>query len=493
MLEWFDARSAPGGLRGRAIKSSLINIGNQAVRFVLQYGSMMILARLLTPSDFGLIAMVTAVIGILDLLRDFGLSTAIIQRPNLSQSQLNSLFWCNSGVGFLLCILLFLGGNVVAVIYKEPRLYSIVQLLSINFLLNGLLTQHQALLRRRMQFGVLAVIELTASALGIILGIGMAFAGYGYWSLVGMSLCTTVILLLLSWWFCPWRPSLPRITRDSLSLLAFGGNLTISNFINYYGRNLDKILLGGQYGSSAVAFYSNAYNVLMLPISQISTPITSVVIPALSSLQNERERFRTFYLQALYLVVAITIPIGIVFYLLSKPIVLFMLGHQWLSSVEILKVLVLSLPAQIICNTSGWVIVSMGRTRDLLIIVIVGNCAILSSFFIGLPYGPMGVASAYAITLLLWLFPCMYLAYRKSPISLVQMVSFIFKPLVSGMLVVPFAAWTTSLVINMHYLAQILIVSTAVFVLYAVILLLLFRQYGYFKELIKFIVERRGK
>src|SRR5262245_22435341 len=173
-------------LKERTIRGGFAKVCAQAATFLLRVGSLMVLARLLEPKDFGLVGMVTALTGILNLFRDFGLSTATVQRVNVTEEQISTLFWINVLVGAILGLLAVMIAPAVVVFYHEPRLFGVTAVLATGFLFNAAGVQHSALLQRHMRFTALATIDIISLAVSTVVGIGLAVCGYGYWALVVM-------------------------------------------------------------------------------------------------------------------------------------------------------------------------------------------------------------------------------------------------------------------------------------------------------------------
>ena len=269
----------------------------------------MVLARILTPRDFGLIAMVAAVTRFILVFKDLGLSMATVQKAEINHGQISTLFWINIAISSALMLLTMALAPGVAWFYKEPRLAWVTLALASAFIFGGLTVQHQALLRRQMRFVTLATIDISSMAAGVATGVICGLAGLGYWSLVLMQLVTPITMAAGVWIASGWRPGPPVRRSGVREMLAFGGYLTGFSVVNYFARNLDKILLGRFWGSQSVGIYTKAYFLLLLPLSQVTAPITAVVVPALSRLQNEPKRYRNYYLKAIKLIAYITAPL----------------------------------------------------------------------------------------------------------------------------------------------------------------------------------------
>src|SRR5260221_8869115 len=213
-------------LRGRSVRGGVISFGAQGVKIIVQFGAVAVLARLLPPQAFGLIAMVAAFGGVLDLIKEFGFSAATIQRPDITRAQVTTLFWINAAVGTAIAVALVLAAPLIARFYHQPELVTVTRWLAPGFLISGLTTQHWALLRRQMRFATIAAVETGAEVAGFTVAIAVALAGEGYWALVAQRLVVPTLALIGSWTLCRWRPGRPRRGTPVGGAVRFGVSLT---------------------------------------------------------------------------------------------------------------------------------------------------------------------------------------------------------------------------------------------------------------------------
>ena len=396
-IDHFETDHLLPDLSRRSLRGGAVTLVSQAIQFVLQMASTMIMARLLTPYDFGLIAMVMAIMGFVALFKDAGLSEATIQRADITHEQVSTLFWVNCALSAAAMVVLALLAPAVAWFYHEQRLLWITIALSTSFLLSGLNVQHHALLRRQMRFTALAWVNCLSVGCAIAVGVAMARLGFSYWSLVGLQTAMIVFNLLLTWTFCRWRPGKPVRNVGSRSMIAFGGSITGFYVLNYFTRNFDNILVGRVLGSAALGVYSKAYNLLALPISQINFPIGGVVVPALSRLQNKPHEYRRFFLHALAAVSLITVPLVVFSLSLTRDIVLVLLGAKWLPVATVFQLLGPAAMVGAINIAPGWLCVSLGRTRKQLYYGLISAPICVIAFVIGVQWGVEGVAAAFSI------------------------------------------------------------------------------------------------
>jgi len=418
---FFDTEYLKADLKGRSVRGGAITIAAQWTRFCFQMASMIVLARLLTPQDFGLIAMVMVVTGFVTRFKDMGLSLATVQRAEINHAQISTLFWINLLLSFGLMLIAAALAPAITWFYGEPRLALITIALASGIFFGGLTIQHQALLRRQMRFGILAAIDIVSISIGIFAAIIAAWYGAGYWSLVIMQLSAAVTHAVAAWFACGWRPGLPVRGSGVRKMLAFGGYLTGYDLVNYFARNGDNLLIGKFWGAGQLGLYSKAYALLMLPIQQITTPVAAVAIPALSRLQNEPERYRTYYYRAISMIAFITMPLVAMLAALSDEVIVIVLGGQWAGASPIFKVLAFAAFFQPLVSTTVCVYVSLGQTKRMMYWGAIAVPIILLSFVVGLSWGALGVAISYTTCFLtIIMVPSLAFAFRYSPIRVVD-------------------------------------------------------------------------
>src|SRR5690606_8473966 len=300
--------------------------------------------------------------GIGTILRDFGLSSAAIQAKRLSDRQRDILWWINSGIGLVLAIVVYFAAPLVALLYSEPALEPIARALAVTFLLNGMATQYRADLVRRMRFGPLAVIEVVVPAAALLGAIVAAMAGWGYWALVAQQVLQAVVFLVLLAAVARWLPGLPRRGTPMRGLLRFGWNLVATQLVNYAGNNLDSVIIGIRFGAVDLGIYNRGYQLLMVPLTQLRTPSTTVALPVLSRLNGDEQRYGAFLLRGQLalswtLIAGLSIVVGA-----AEPLTLLFLGEPWLAAAPILALLAVAGILQTLSYVGYWVYLSRGLT-----------------------------------------------------------------------------------------------------------------------------------
>ena len=394
---YFRTDHLKADLGRRTARGGAVVLGSQGFKFVINMAATVVLARLVTPQDYGLIGMVLVLTGFVALFKNLGLSAATVQRAEINSQQVSTLFWVNVAVSVVLMLLTAALAPVVALFYHEPRLTWITMAFAAGFLFSGLVVQHEALMKRQMRFLPLAVAEIVSLAAGLTVAIVLAWRGAGYWALVANQLVSGAVYALSIWVACRWRPGPPVRNSGVRSMLAFGGSLTGFGFFNYFSRTLDNLLIGRVWGAQQLGLYAKAYQLLLLPIDQLSSPLDGVALPALSRLVDEPERYRQVYLRILEKIAMFSMPGVALMIGTSDWLVQVMLGPQWSETARIFALLGIVGLVEPVSNTAGWLLISQARTRHLVQWGIIDGALSIISIVIGLPWGAVGVAASFAI------------------------------------------------------------------------------------------------
>ena len=419
-------------LKSKTIRGGLARLCAQGANFFLRVGSLMVLARLLGPKDFGLVGMVTAFTGALSLFRDFGLSSAAIQRTTVTEDQISTLFWINLLLGVLLGLVAVALAPALAAFYGEPRLFGLTSVLALGFLFNAAGIQHSALLQRQMRFTALAVINVISLIVGIVIAIGGAEAGYGYWAIVAMSVVTPLTATLGVWLTAGWIPTMPRRRVGIRSMIHFGGTLTLNGLVAYVAYNAEKVMIGYFWGADAIGIYGRAYQIVSIPTDNLNSAVGEVAFSALSRLQDDPPRLKSYFLKGFSLVLGLGLPITIACALFADDVVFVLLGPNWTDAVAIVRLLAPTIVIFAIINPLGWLIYSIGLVARSLKIALVFAPLMITGCVIGLPYGPKGVAFAYSAVMTLWVIPHILWCVHRTPISPRDILIAVSRPLASG-------------------------------------------------------------
>jgi len=431
--DYFETSHLKPELKGHFVRGSAITMLGQAARFIIQTGSTVVLARLLIPEDYGLVAMVTAVTGFIMIFKDLGLSTATVQKAQINHQQISTLFWINVAMSTIAMLVTAGLAPAIAWFYNEPRLIWIGLALSTSFLFVGLSVQHQALLRRQMRFGAVVTRDIASMLVGVVLAILLAWFGAAYWAIVAMQVGTAVSGTIMLWLACKWRPCLPVRGAGVRSMLHFGLHITGFQMVNYFARNADKILLGRFHGSYVTGLYSRAYSLFMLPISQIRGPLIAVAIPALSHIQNEPARYARYYYKLASFLAFVTMPLAGFLFVCSESIIRLLLGEKWMDADVVFKILAVAAFIQAVENTRALTLISLGLSKKYLKVGIFTSAVFVLAFAVGVRWGARGVAISYVIAEYSIMIPSLWYSFRKTPVSVPGFFKVISQPAVTSL------------------------------------------------------------
>lgn len=385
------------GLGRRAARGAAVTGLGQAVRMVVQVASVAVLARLLSPDDYGLMAMVVVVVGVGEILRDFGLSHAAVQARELTRAQQETLFWVNAAIGVVLGTALWFGAPLVADLYGAPELVDIARWLALTFVLNGCATQYRADLLRRLRFGAVAVVETLAPVVALGAAVGLALGGAGYHALVAQSLTHSGTLLVAFGVAARWLPRLPRRGTPVRGLLGFGSRLAVTQLVSYASNNVDTVVIGLRLGATPLGLYNRAFHLLMTPLAQVRAPATTVATPVLARLQDDERRFGEVVRRG-QLVLGYTLVLGLgVVVAAPDAVVDVLLGAEWAEAAPLLRLLALAGAFQTLSYVGYWVYLARGLGSDLLRYTLLTSAIKVACVLVGSHWGLVGVAAGYAI------------------------------------------------------------------------------------------------
>jgi O-antigen/teichoic acid export membrane protein len=386
----------PIDLPRRSVRSGAVVMVAQVITVALGIGSMAVLGRLLTPADFGVVSIATAFVAFVIMLPNQGLPQAIVQRDDLTDAQLNSLFWLNVGAGVVAALIGTLAAWPISVWFDRPDLFWIMTVLAGALITTGLGAPHAAVLRRALRFRTHATVGVVANLIGVATGIATAFAGWSYWALVAMTVTTTATRAIGMWACSGWTPSRPAIVGGIRPMVRIAAYLNGTSLLTTTSRSISRIMIGYGLGDAAVGYYTNASRLVVQPATQLNTPLNSVAIPTLSRLQSDPERFRAFYRRGLEVVVFMLCPFMLVAMASAEHLVLLFLGPQWTESIPLFRALT---PAGLVACTgvaTSWVYIPLGRTDRQFHWRIVASVVMIGAVLLGLQWGTLGVAVAFS-------------------------------------------------------------------------------------------------
>ncbi|AXJ01718.1 polysaccharide transporter, PST family [Cyclonatronum proteinivorum] len=392
-------------------------MGSKAVMIVLHLTFTIVLARLLTPEDFGIVAMVAVFTVFAEILKDAGLSAAAIQRKTLTEAQQSNLYWLNLLLGGLLTLLVAASAPLIAWFYGRPELIAVTLALSLSFTINAAAVQHRAALSRALRFGPKAAAEAGGMALKLIVAVILALYGFGYWALVWATLAGLVMASLVVIRYAPLRIGLPRRGAGTLSFVRFGANVTLFNFANYFHRNLDNLLIGRISGAEALGHYSQAYALVMYPVSAIRAPVSAVALPVLSRLQDKPDQFRAYYLNMVRVIGMLSVPILMFAAVSGEVLIALLLGPGWEKASVLFSILCLAAIIQPAATMRGMTLLALGKSGRYAKWGSWHALAMACFFCIGIWWGAEGVAWAYVAGTYLILYPSLMYVFRDTPVQ----------------------------------------------------------------------------
>lgn len=422
-----------------ALRGGVAKLLSQAGNFALRLSFMIILARLLEPEDFGLVAMVTVVTAFLDLFTTAGLSMAAVQKSTINNEQISMLFWINLLVGITLAVICLLIAPLLVAFYHEPRLFWMTAAVGVGFIFNAAGAQHVAMLQRRLRYVVLAAIEFSCQLISLSIGIIVALAGYRYWALVAAAVSLPACMTISVWTATAWIPGRPRHAAGVWSLLHFGGTITLNAVVSYATYNFDKFILGRVWGANALGYYGVASQLINIPTSNLNTAVGGVMFSALSRVQHDGERFKRYFLAGYSLNISLTLPITIFAAVFTDDIIFVVLGPKWVEAASLFRLLVPTVLVFGVVNPLGWLLWSSGRhVRSFQLSLLIGIVVVIACL-IGLPYGPQGVAIGYSTAMLLLLVPIILWCLHGTTITPMDLFRTASRPLLSSAVAVALA------------------------------------------------------
>jgi O-antigen/teichoic acid export membrane protein len=439
------------GIRRTAVRSAGATITGQTANFVVSMGSVSILARLLSPADFGVVAMVTT-FGL--LFRSFGFSgftEVIVQHEGLTDSLASNLFWIELGVGAMLTLAFASAGPLMALFFHDETVARVALGMSPMIFIGCLGWIHLGLLQRAGHFKATALVNFSGQVVLLVVSISLAMMGWHYWALVWGIVAQSAATAAGAWLVCRWTPSWPVRIAETRSGVKFAMQVYSHYAFNYLTRNTDNLLVGWRYGAGMLGFYKKAYDLFVLPESQLLSPLSMVVVSTLSRVREDREQFRRLFLGAISVMALLGMGIGADFALVGKDIIRLLLGPGWDEAGRIFALFGPGIGAMLLYNTHGWIHVSIGRPERWLLWGLIEFFCTASLFVLTLRWGPSGIAFAWTLSFFLLMFPGLWYAGRPIGLGLGSIISSMWRFFLASVV----AGCTTALIVrSMPHLAM---------------------------------------
>lgn len=408
------------GLRRSAVRGGAATLSAQGVALVLHILSTAVLARLLVPDDFGLVAIAAAIIGVVLIIKDAGFAQAVVQRPEITHEQVSVLFWMNVGLSLAAAAVCAALAPILQLIYGYDQLVGIMLAMAGAVFIGSLAGIHRALMQRQMRLTSLSGAQVTALAGSIAIAVALAWAGAGYWALVAMQISRMAIEAAWVFIVCPWVPGLPRRGTGAGGMARFGAYMIGHSVIAYGGRNFDNLLVGGFLGAAVLGQYTRAYALLLFPIQQITGPVGRVAVPTLSRLvQLNNDRYIATYTRLVRLMAMVAIPGVATLIAIAHPLVRVLLGEGWALVPPTFQWLGLAAMVQPLTGTLSWLMIAEGRAKEQFYYSCIYFVLLMACFLIATPFGIIVLAAAYGITGVLIRSPlAVWLVLRRSPVGI---------------------------------------------------------------------------
>lgn len=409
ILNHFSTDHLLQDIKTRSARGVATTAISQSIKLAIQIISVAALTRLLTPSDFGLVAMVTVATGLLSKFGDAGLSTATVQRSHITHAQTSNLFWLNILLGSILTAIMFMASPAIAWIYGEPALVNIAITTSISFIISASAVQHIALLRRQMRFRTLAYIEVTSQLSGTLFAIAAALAGLSYWALVGMTLATSVTHALLAWHCTRWVPRRPSRGSGVLPMIHFGAHITGAGLISHLASHLTPFSIGLIGNAQQLGIFNRANTLASMPGTQVIPTITQVAQPSLARIANDDKRFSRAAISLIRKICLLSMFVTVTMVTLADWIVEVALGPAWQETVIYFKLMAVYSIVQPLGAALTMMLTAKGKADTLIRWNLVMLGLIAASVAAGSAWGPTGIVVATSLSGLLLRLPLLLL------------------------------------------------------------------------------------
>jgi len=442
----FRPSELEGGLRRLALRSAGVTLLSQAVVFAIQMIATVVLARLLTPMDFGLVTMVTTFSLLLMSFGQNGYVEAVLQRASMDHFLASNLFWINVVVGLILTIGFAGAGSLLTKFYHEPRVAHVAIGMSLTIFITSTSVLHLALLKRAMEFPTVSVIDILARILSVSVSIFLAWAGWGYWALVAGYVTQAMTTSLAAWSQCRWIPALPRRVPGTGSIAHFAINVYGRFSVNHFARNTDNLLVGWRFGPSPLGFYKKAYDLFVLPANQLLSPVSDVVLSTLSRLDHKSAQYQRYFLTGLSIVAFVGMAVGADLTIVGKDLIRLLLGSRWGESGRIFTFFGPGIGIMLIYYAHGWIHLSIGRADRYLRWTLVEVAVTILLFVAALPWGPVGIAAVWTASFWILTVPAYWYAGKPIGFGILPILGAIWKYALASALAGAASLWFVSLI-----------------------------------------------
>jgi polysaccharide transporter, PST family len=421
-------------MRRLAVRGAGATVLSSGLALAIQMAATVVLARILLPADFGVVAMVTT---FSLLLMNFGLNgftEAVIQWDEVNHLLASNLFWINLGVGLVLTLGFAAAGGLMAKFYHDPRVAPVAVGISLTILLTSASVLHLALLKRAMRFPSVSANDIVAGGASVVVSILFGLAGWGYWALVLGAVARPLSQCIGAWYMCRWLPALPRRAAGTAAMVRYAMNIYGRFSVNYFARNTDNLLVGWRFGPGALGFYKKAYDLFLLSACQLVSPLSSVAASALSRLNRNSAQYRRYLLGALGVMAFVGMGLGGDLTLVGMDVIRIVLGPGWETAGRIFVFFGPGIGIMLLYGTHGWIHLSIGTADRWFRWVIVEFSVTFLLFLLGLRWGPEGMAMAWTASFWILILPAFWYAGRPIGFGVGPVIAAVWKYVVASLL-----------------------------------------------------------
>jgi O-antigen/teichoic acid export membrane protein len=489
-------RPSSEGVRTLAVRGAGATLFSGGATVAIQIIATVALARLLSPAQFGVVAMVTTFSMLLVNFGINGFTEAVIQREEVNRQLVSNLFWINFCAGIFLTLAFAASGSLLAHFFHNPMVRPVAWGISTTILISSTSVLHLALLKRAMRFSAVSMNDIIARIVYVVVSMLMALAGWGDWALVGGLIAQQLSTATGAWILCSWLPSWPRRAPGTSSMIKFAVNVYGRFCVNYMSRNTDNLLVGWRFDAMALGFYKKAYDLFSLSAGLLVAPLSVVAVAALSRYKDDQLQFRRLLLNSLSLMAFVGMGMSAALTLIGKDVIRLLLGPGWEVSGRIFTFFGPGIGVMLLYGTHGWIHLSIGKANRWFRWGIIEFVFTSLLFVLALPWGPQGVAVAW--TLSFWLLAIPAFWYAGSPIGLKihPILSVVWKYVLASVLAGGAAEGILHLIhtpsdapTNLFAFTRIVLVSLGVLVLYLVMVIVLHRGAAPLYQLKRIVYE----
>lgn len=430
----FQGHAENAQLSRTTVRNAGITIFAQGSVFAIQLLATFILARILTPADFGLVTMVTTFSLLLASFGLAGFTEAVLQTEEINHLLASNLFWINIGGGLVLSVAFGAAGSLLARFYGDPRITNVSIGFSLAIFFSIVSVLHLSLLKRAMRFGAVSLNDIVGRLAYVLTAICCACLGWGYWALVAGAVAQPIVVCIGAWILCPWLPGLPRRAPGTGKLVRYAIHVYGRYSLNYCTGNIDNLLVGWRFGASALGFYKKAFDLFVLPSCQLLSPILAVVVTTLSRKNKDIDEYKRYFLKGLCLVAFVGMAASADLTLIGRDVVRLLLGTKWGESGRIFTYFAPGIGIMLIYQTNGWIHLSLGTTGRWLRWTVIEVSVTAMLFLVALRWGPAGIAGAWTTSFCVLLIPAFWYAGKPIELPVSSVIKAIWRYVVAALI-----------------------------------------------------------